>query len=68
MAEWFPLPMELQSPHPGHGAHLCVAHNVGYIKSNFAEYKKLVKDGKFVCKECGRVAADAKNLCDPEAL
>jgi hypothetical protein len=40
----------------------------GKPKSNLAEYKKLVKDGKFVCRECGRVAADAKNLCDPEAL
>jgi hypothetical protein len=68
MAEWFPLPIELQTPHQGHEAHLCVAHNVGWVKSNLEEYKKLVRNGKFVCKECGRVAAEAKSLCEPEPL
>ncbi len=68
MAEWFPLPIDIQTPHPGHGAHLCVAHNVGYLKSNLEEYKNLVRDGKFVCKQCGRAAAKAENLCEPDKL
>ena len=32
------------------------------------DYKTLVKDGKFVCKGCGRVAADEKRLCAPVPL
>jgi len=66
MAEWFPLPMELQQPHPGHGAYLRVAQNVGWVKSNPEEYKQLLRNGKFVCKECGRVAAASHGLCAPE--
>ncbi|NIQ39873.1 MAG: hypothetical protein GTN81_14985 [Proteobacteria bacterium] len=68
MAEWFPLPIELQMPHGGHEGHLCVAHNVGYIRSNLEGYKKLVRDGKFVCKQCGRVAASEKSVCEPDPL
>lgn len=68
MAEWFPIDLELQSPHPGHEEHLCVAKSVGYLKTNLDDYKKLVKNPKYVCKECGRVAASDKNLCDPEPL
>ncbi|MFQ5978868.1 MAG: hypothetical protein ACE5OZ_12135 [Candidatus Heimdallarchaeota archaeon] len=32
------------------------------------EYKELVRDGKFVCTSCGRVAAKGKNLCNPTSL
>ena len=59
---------EIKMPHSGHERHLCFLHNVGYLKSNLEDYKKLVKDGKFVCKGCGRVAADEKLLCAPEKL
>ena len=68
MAEWFPIDVRLQTPHPGHEEHLCVAQSVGYVKSNLEGYKKLVKNAKYVCKECGRAAEDAKNLCTPEPL
>ena len=30
--------------------------------------KPLVRDAKFICKSCGRVAANEENLCQPEAL
>lgn len=55
-------------PHPAHEEHLCYLQNVGYIDSNLEDYKKLVKNPKFVCKNCGRAAADEKNLCNPEKL
>jgi hypothetical protein len=59
---------EVKMPHAGHEDHLCLLQNVGYLKSNFEDYKKLVKDGKYVCKNCGRVAVNEKNLCAPEKL
>ena len=68
MAEWFPIDLELKSPHPGHQEHLCVAKSVGYLKTNLEDYKKLVRNPKYVCRECGRTAVSDKNLCDPEPL
>ena len=59
---------EIKMPHPAHEEHLCLLENIGYVKSSLSEYKKLVKDPKFVCKACGRVAASEKNLCAPEKL
>ena len=32
------------------------------------EYKKLVRNPKYVCRQCGRAAAEAENLCDPVSL
>ncbi len=59
---------EIKMPHPAHELHLCLLQNVGYLTLNLDEYKKLVKEGKYVCKNCGRVAASEKNLCAPEKL
>jgi len=59
---------EIKMPHPEHEDHLCLLQNVGYLKTNLNDFKKLVKDGKFICKGCGRVAANEKNLCAPEKL
>jgi len=55
-------------PHAGHNKHLCYLNNLGYQLSNPREYKALVKNAKFVCKICGRVAVSDKNLCKPTAL
>ena len=55
-------------PHPEHEQHLCYLHNLGYVQSNLKDYKKLVADPKFVCRNCGRVAAANTNLCAPEKL
>ena len=30
--------------------------------------KPLVRSPKFICKACGRVAADKEHLCDPVSL
>ena len=55
-------------PHPGHGKHLCYLNNLGFQISNEKEYKQLVKNPEFLCKNCGRVAANEKNLCKPVKL
>jgi len=68
MADWFPFPQRLSEPHPGHEAHLCMAENLGFVKSNLEEYKKYVRNPQFVCKKCGRAAAKAENLCQPDKL
>jgi hypothetical protein len=60
--------VEVKMPHPQHEEHLCFKQNVGYLKSNFEDYKKLVRNGKFVCKNCGRVALKDESLCAPEKL
>ncbi len=59
---------DFHMPHSGHERHLCFMHNIGTVKDKLEEYKKLVKDGKYVCKVCGRAAADEKHLCAPEKL
>ena len=37
-------------------------------KAKYEEVKALIKPAKFICKGCGRAAAKAINLCDPEPL
>ncbi len=59
---------EIKMPHPEHEQHLCYLQNIGYVQSNLEDIKSLVKDPKFVCKNCGRAAANEKNLCNPEKL
>jgi hypothetical protein len=46
--------------------HLCKMKDD--IKENFERYRQLVKDARFVCMKCGRVAHDEKNLCKPAPL
>jgi hypothetical protein len=62
------IPYKIEMPHPEHEKHLCYLENVGYVKANLDDYKKLVRDAKFVCRQCGRIAAGARNVCDPENL
>jgi len=38
------------------------------LKENLPEYKKLVRDARFLCKKCGRAARDAERLCKPVSL
>jgi hypothetical protein len=59
---------ETKMPHPGHEEHLCYLQNVGFLLKNWDDYKNLVKNPQYVCKACGRVASNDKNLCVPEKL
>lgn len=34
--------------------------------SGLTELKTLVKDSKFICRDCGRAAAHEESLCEPE--
>jgi hypothetical protein len=45
-----------------------MAENVGFVKNNLEAYKKYVRNPQFVCKNCGRAAAKAENLCGAKAL
>lgn len=47
---------------------MCYLNNLGFPVTNPEDYKELVRDGKFFCKGCGRVAAREKNLCTPLKL
>lgn len=42
---------------------LCSLVKKDMIKDDPKEFKKLVREGKFLCKKCGRVAAKEKFLC-----
>ena len=53
-------------PHVGHLHHLC--HYAASGDITLDEMKELVKDPKFVCKICGRAAAKADDVCQPDAI
>ena len=55
-------------PHSGHNKHLCYLVNLGAPQRKPKLYTKLLTPPKYVCKKCGRVAAKAKNLCNPVKL
>jgi hypothetical protein len=58
----------LEMPHSKHEQHLCFLQNMGFVEKNLEEYKRLVRNAKFVCKSCGRTAENRVNLCEPEPL
>ena len=51
-----------------HDNHLCHLHTSGLSKTKPDQYARLVKEPKFVCKSCGRVATSKENLCEPVGL
>ncbi|MBU0510574.1 MAG: hypothetical protein KJ638_02585 [Chloroflexi bacterium] len=47
---------------------LCELERQGFVVTNFKDYRKLVRHGEYVCKDCGRVARKKRNLCNPKRL
>jgi hypothetical protein len=54
-----------EKPHVNHEKHLCSIVSAG---PTVEEYKKLVKNPKFLCRGCGRVAEKEENLCNPAPI
>ena len=52
----------------GHKAHLCSLMYEGFHYSHREEYKALVRNADYRCRDCARTAKDAANLCSPVAL
>lgn len=66
-AELYPeMPFASKSPHIGHRNHLCDLAIHGEI--TLEQMKTLVRDPKFICKKCGRVANKEESLCEPVPL
>lgn len=38
------------------------------IERDLERIKKLVKDARYFCKNCGRAAHDKENLCNPSKI
>ena len=38
------------------------------IKKDFDRLKKIAKDAKYICLNCGRAASQKENLCNPSSL
>jgi hypothetical protein len=51
-----------------HKNHLCELTAGGLHQRSPKEYHNLVKNPRFVCKSCGRVAAESNRLCLPVPL
>ncbi len=47
-----------------HQAHICMLAS----NDKFDEIKKLTKNPKYLCFNCGRAAESDKNLCNPMSL
>jgi hypothetical protein len=52
----------------GHNEHLCYLQYEGFHFADKAAYKALVQDAQYICRNCGRTAKNAANLCAPVAL
>ena len=51
-----------------HDTHLCKLTADGMHHQKPEEYMGIVRDPQYVCKSCGRVAAEQTRLCDPLRL
>lgn len=47
-----------------HKGHMCVLVS----EKRFDQIKRLVMDPRYICFNCGRVARDGANLCNPMPL
>ena len=51
----------------GHNEKMC-ALTCCACNMDLKKVQSVAKDAEFICKDCGHVAAKAKNLCEPVAL
>jgi hypothetical protein len=51
-----------------HHQHLCYVVSQGFHLTDEQRYKDIVRDPRFACEHCGRVAKKAQNLCEPYDL
>jgi hypothetical protein len=47
---------------------LCALQEEGYIYSHIEEFKELIQPAQFFCRNCGRSAVNAANLCNSDEL
>lgn len=59
---------QMKMPHSGHNQHLCYLVNLGFHDRKAKIYDALCVEPKYKCRQCGRVAKKAKNLCKPVKL
>lgn len=45
--------------------HMC---ELADSKSGFKKMRKAARDARYICRSCGRSAADEERLCSPEPL
>jgi hypothetical protein len=53
---------EIKRPHAQDERRLCLVQNIGTHRDRV---NKLVRNPKFICKGCGRVAAEGRSLWVP---
>ncbi len=58
----------VKMPHSGHNRHMCFLVNLGYHDRKGKDFASLCDKPKYKCRQCGRVANKAKNLCKPTKL
>lgn len=51
-----------------HSGHLCVLGGIMSTFDRLNDVLPLVRNPQFICRNCGRVAACADNLCNPAPL
>ena len=53
-----------QECHGDHNLHFCALASA----KKFDVIKELAKKPKYICYNCGRVAQEEKNLCNPKSM
>jgi len=47
---------------------MCKLLKKDHIEDDFEFVRSLVRDPKFICKKCGRVANEENRICKPKSL